>query len=227
MSRLACIAVVTGLLLYSVSASAQRDVSCPTTLRPRFDNYQPIVFQGQEFETYWQNTAGGPMGGPSYAWFSATPNPDPISVDGTTRWRRARVLVHCFVTLSWGGSRTYHYHPIAYNGTLEPVGTACGGGDDPPDWGGGEYITTDPGGDEFPPEEAPLTRLRRDTTKAGVPPDTYITECPGGGAGGNQGGAGNITCHWEYMIIEISFDGGKTWYVWWEGWGQVCEENAS
>lgn len=226
MRRSVCVAGLIGLCVLPAAAVAQIDVSCPSTLKARFDNYQPVSYQGKEFETQWQNTAGGPMGGPSYAWFAATPNPDPVSTDGRARWRRARILVHCFATLLWGGSRTYHYHPIAYSGTLEPIGTACGGDDDPPFWGGDEYITSDPADSEAAPEDAPLTRLTRDANREGAPPDTYITACEGG-AGGESGSAGNVACHWEYMIIEISYDGGKTWHVWWEGWGQVCEENEA
>lgn len=46
---------------------------------------------------------------------------------------------------------------------------------------------------------------------------------------GADGGAGfdpsNYSCVWDYITIEISRDGGKTWEVWWSGWAQVCEEN--
>jgi hypothetical protein len=222
----AWIAGFLGLCALPAPARGQVDVSCPTTLRPRFDSYQPVAFQGKAFETYWQNTAGGPMGGPSYAWFSATPNPDPISTDGRARWRRARILVHCFATLLWGGNRTYHYHPIAYNGTLESTSTACSDPDDPPEWGGGEYVTTDPVTGPVPEDGTePLTRLRREPAHEGAPPDTYMMDC--GSSGGGGSGAGSMSCRWEYMIIEISYDGGKTWHVWWEGWGQTCEQNEA
>jgi hypothetical protein len=58
--------------------------------------------------------------------------------------------------------------------------------------------------------------------------------CPGGGGGGGgdgsggddgsgDGGGGGSNCHTEYIIIEISYDGGETWSVWWEGYATVCE----
>jgi|GEM_PF-2327812 len=221
------IAVFIGLSILPLPAVGQRDVSCPGTLRPRFDNYQPVVFRGKPFETYWQNTAGGALGGPSYAWFVATPEPNPLSLDGTMRWRGARILVHCYATLLWGGSRTYHYHPVAYDGVLESVRTSCGITDDPPTWDdGGEYVTSDSvAGPVLEEDTEPLTRLTRDPDREGAPSDTYMMDC--GGTGDGDGGTGDVTCHWEYLTIEISYDGGRSWAVLWEGWGQVCEENAS
>jgi hypothetical protein len=219
MCKLARVAVFFSLFVCSVPAESQKDVSCPTTLRPRFNHYQPVAYRGKEFETYWNNTAGGTLGGPSLAWFVATPDPNPISLDGSVRWRGAQILVHCYATMLWGGSRTYHYHPVAYNGTLESLRSACT--DDPPTWGG-DYITNEPSaGVVMDDGTEPLTRLTRDPYREGAPPDTYITDCTGGG--GDAGGSGSVACHWEYMTIEISYDGGKTWSVWWEGWGQICE----
>jgi uncharacterized membrane protein YgcG len=42
----------------------------------------------------------------------------------------------------------------------------------------------------------------------------------GGGSGGGSGGGGG--CLTEYIILEISYDGGNTWSVWWEGYASVC-----
>ena len=36
-----------------------------------------------------------------------------------------------------------------------------------------------------------------------------------------------MTCWQEYMVIEISYDGGITWQEFWSGWGTVCEQNES
>ena len=58
--------------------------------------------------------------------------------------------------------------------------------------------------------------------------------CPGGGGGGGGeptvtpgggggGGGGGTTCHQEWVIIEVSYDGGATWSTWWEGYANVCE----
>jgi hypothetical protein len=220
MRKSAWLALVIGLSVLPIPAVSQKDVSCPTKLRARFNHYQAVEYRGKEFETEWLNTAGGTFGGPSFAWFVATPDPNPISLDGTVRWRNARILVHCFAVLGWNGTRYYHYHPVAYNGTLESIQSACGP-DNPPTWGG-DYITSNPStGVVMDDGTEPITRLTRDLDREGAPPDTYITDCTGGG--GDAGGSGSVTCHWEHMTIEISYDGGKTWSVWWEGWGQVCE----
>jgi hypothetical protein len=58
-----------------------------------------------------------------------------------------------------------------------------------------------------------------------TPPDQT---CPGGGGGGGTGGGGGSgpggsTCTSEYIYIEISYDGGATWSVWWEGYASVCQ----
>jgi hypothetical protein len=49
--------------------------------------------------------------------------------------------------------------------------------------------------------------------------------------GGTDGGDGfdpsDFSCTWDYITIEISYDGGRTWDAWWSGWAQVCEESAS
>jgi hypothetical protein len=220
MSKLIWIALTVGQIVFSTSAVAQKDVSCPTSLRPRFNHYQGVVFRGKEFETHWQNMAGGALGGPSYAWFSATPDPNPLSIDGSARWRDARILVHCFAIIGWGGTRYYHYHPVAYNGTLESTQSACG--TDPPTWGGEDYVTSDPSvGVAMDNGAEPMTRLTRDPDRVGAPSITYLMDC--GGAGGGDAGGPSVTCQWEYMTVEISYDGGKTWSVWWEGWGQTCE----
>lgn len=56
--------------------------------------------------------------------------------------------------------------------------------------------------------------------------ETVTTSC-GGGGGGDGFDPSNYLCSWDYITIEISRDGGKTWEVWWSGWAQVCEEYAA
>lgn len=41
-----------------------------------------------------------------------------------------------------------------------------------------------------------------------------------GGSGGDEGGG--TTCTTEYVMIEVSYDDGATWEVWWEGEATVC-----
>ena len=45
------------------------------------------------------------------------------------------------------------------------------------------------------------------------------SDCSGTGGSGPAGS----TCHDEYVYVEISNDGGATWYVLWEGWATVCQ----
>lgn len=48
--------------------------------------------------------------------------------------------------------------------------------------------------------------------------------CGGGGGGEDGGGSGpTLVCEDAYIVIEISYDGGQTWQMWWEGWGTECE----
>lgn len=49
-------------------------------------------------------------------------------------------------------------------------------------------------------------------------PDEGSVEIACGGGGGGDG----YTCYWEWMEIEISYDGGATWQLFWADWGQVC-----
>jgi hypothetical protein len=49
----------------------------------------------------------------------------------------------------------------------------------------------------------------------------------GGGSSAGEGdtwpGAGGTTCHYEYLVVEVSYDDGETWSVLWEGTTAVCE----
>jgi hypothetical protein len=48
-------------------------------------------------------------------------------------------------------------------------------------------------------------------------------DCPGGGGGGGDGDGGGVDCRSEYIVVEVSFDGGNTWILWWQGTALVCE----
>lgn len=54
-------------------------------------------------------------------------------------------------------------------------------------------------------------------------PDTCKDSGPGGGSSGDDGEVGGSNCKTEYIVIEISYDDGETWSVWWEGYAKVCE----
>lgn len=48
----------------------------------------------------------------------------------------------------------------------------------------------------------------------------------GGQGGGGDDGGGALVCSPAYIVIEISYDGGNTWEVWWEGWGETCDSQT-
>ncbi|HEX6367971.1 MAG TPA: hypothetical protein VF006_03495 [Longimicrobium sp.] len=47
-----------------------------------------------------------------------------------------------------------------------------------------------------------------------------------GSGGGSTFDPADYACTWDYITIEISYDGGQTWQHFWSGWAQVCEEAA-
>lgn len=49
------------------------------------------------------------------------------------------------------------------------------------------------------------------------------TPAPGSGSGGGGASSGGSTCHYEYGVLEISYDGGLTWQTLYEGDIKVCE----
>jgi hypothetical protein len=54
-------------------------------------------------------------------------------------------------------------------------------------------------------------------------PDTCTPGSGGGNSGGGNGGGEPPTqCSRQYVIIEVSSDGGNTWTNWWQGWITVC-----
>jgi hypothetical protein len=49
---------------------------------------------------------------------------------------------------------------------------------------------------------------------------------PSSGGDGSQSGStttSTATCHTEWIVIEVSLDGGSSWSTSWEGWATVCE----
>lgn len=133
-----------------------------------------------------------------------------IDMSGRYRWTDARIKVDCYVREYLWGLISQPYAVVAYElGTVEPVSTACDS--EPGDPWGGEYITA-VGSPEYDPYD---------------PDQVVASDCESGGDGGAGGLPGGLNCWAEYMVIEISYDGGKTWHVWWEGWGTVCEQNEA
>jgi hypothetical protein len=54
-----------------------------------------------------------------------------------------------------------------------------------------------------------------------IDPESYIGGGSGGGGGDDE--ESDADCPTEYVIIEVSYDNGVTWQVWWEGEISVCE----
>lgn len=114
---------------------------------------------------------------------------------GVVIWRNAELMVGCYKV-------TYWYSPVGHYmakvlreyGTLEDVNLACSGG------GSTTYslLTYDPY-DEY---------------------STYTNCAPGTGT--HSGDNGGMSCTPEYLVVEISNDGGSTWSTWWEGYALVC-----
>lgn len=72
-------------------------------------------------------------------------------------------------------------------------------------------------------EEDPIYMTSYDPYAPAPEGDAVTAECGGGGSGDG----GGYTCSWEWMEIEISYDGGQTWQTYWSGYGQVCYESEA
>ena len=53
-------------------------------------------------------------------------------------------------------------------------------------------------------------------------PDAGGADCSSEENGGGGGGGAGSNCRTEYIVIEVSYDGGSTWSTFWEGNAQVC-----
>ncbi|HET6765482.1 MAG TPA: hypothetical protein VFH27_17470 [Longimicrobiaceae bacterium] len=118
-----------------------------------------------------------------------------------------------------------HFYGKLYNGPILPTGgtnqIACsdGGG------GGTEYGPLWP---TYPVDYGPHYDQSIDNASYDpYAPDAQEFDCGSIGGGGGLGSGGNTDgegagCTAEYIVIEISHDGGATWSVWWEGTAEVC-----
>jgi hypothetical protein len=83
----------------------------------------------------------------------------------------------------------------------------------------------DGGGGGWDPWDDPIHM-----TGTGAFPDSVddgMTSGCGGSDGASGAGSGNYSCVWDYVTLEISYDGGRTWQHFWSGWLQVCDENMA
>jgi hypothetical protein len=204
MPTLAAIAALV-LSAYDVAAQATQGPTDLTTCSTPFRPPAGLTFHGGHAWNVVYHTFPFQFG---YATYSALPDPA-ISDDGLATWSNPGANVEC--TLTWfynpDGSVAYikyNWHIISYRGTItENSGGGCEGG-------GGGF-------------DDPIYITSYDPYASDPDHDVVVQDC-GGGAGG--GGGGGLTCGWEWMEIEISYDGGQTWHHFWSGWGQVCEQEA-
>lgn len=101
----------------------------------------------------------------------------------------------------WGIGRV-----LSFEGTVWRVGDNGGDGGG---CGGGEWYYME-SYDPYAPEENAAT-----------------ASCGGGGGGGGSDSGGNYSCYWDYITLEISYDGGQTWEHFWSGWAKVCDDQMT
>ena len=85
----------------------------------------------------------------------------------------------------------------------------------PPDCGGGGGG----GGGDPPPDQIVMGGSGGGVLRLGT--TAVANDCGGGCGGGSGGGSGGCSTQWGE--IDISYDGGATWSVFWEGYYTVCE----
>lgn len=205
-AALATLAITVGSLSGQAIRGPTEHTTCPTPFRP----ISGLTFHGGYAWAVTYHTFPYQHG---FAQYSALPSPA-ISDDGRATWSNPGAYVECTNTWWFNPNGTvnhveFRWHVIDYRGDIRGNDDGCGG--DGGDWGGTDpiYATSY---DPYAPEQAG--------------DDVLVHDCGGGGAGGGSAG-GTLECWWEWMEIEISYDGGKTWHPFWSGWGQVCEEQAA
>ena len=186
-----------------------REIPCPIGLNSTFaDDYQPIPFGGHDFYTSWTSKLTSyPL--PSWNWYRAIPDPDPISEDGTVRWEGAEILVHCWM------ERVYyvfvrHYDFMDAVGRIVPLR----GPNDGTDEGGSCTDST-----EFQ-ESIDYDPFASSDTR---PFDKCGSEAGSGeqsSAGAMCGGSTDIT--YDYVCIDVWDDRTGTWVEWWCGIVAIC-----
>lgn len=110
----------------------------------------------------------------------------------------------CVGFAQWGIGRVVSFEGTVWRVGDDDVGGGCGGG------GGGYYF------------DDPIIMESYDPYAPAPDSEDVTIEC---GGGGGSGGSGGRTCLSEWMVIEVSYDGGRNWEPWWSGWGLICYEN--
>lgn len=201
-----CVALIAALGVLAVPGVAKgqatpgptQHTTCPTPFKPGAG----VTFHGGYAWNVTYHTFPYQFG---YAQYSAMPDPA-TSDDGRATWTNPGAYVECTLTWYYNPNGTvshidFRWHIISYRGNITENSGGCDRDADP------IYMTSY---DPYAPDQEDEAGLQ---------------ECAGGGGGGSSGGSS--TCRWEWMEIEISYDGGQTWHPFWSGWGQVCEEQQS
>jgi hypothetical protein len=170
--------------------------TCPTPVRPATG----LTFHGGYAWNVTYHTFPYQFG---FAQYAGQPDPA-MSDDGGAKWTNPGVYVEC--TLTWyynpDGSVAYvdfRWHIISYSGNITE-NDVCGGEDDD-----SIYV------------------MSYDPYASG---HDSIEACDGVAGSGGGADAGGLTpsCAWQWLELEISYDGGVTWQQLWTGWVQVCEQ---
>jgi hypothetical protein len=118
------------------------------------------------------------------------------SEEGNHKATAASIHTSCIEDLSWGPFEfilTTAETPVDFRRVPNVSHDDCG------------FMVNDPLYDPYSPEPSPCPSYQ------------------GPSGGGSPGGGPSLSCHEEYIVIELSDDGGMTWYVYWEGYAEVCE----
>lgn len=193
-------AIIAFLALFSVSASAvhgqtygEWDVECVLNLPPRFSAPFSHGVTYQGKEFLTRwRSVNQTTPLPSYNWYEPAPYANPLSTDGTSRWYGAKLEGHCTVDRNPYWVR-YNVYPVDYEGQVRSCSNGAGG-----NW----YYIIEPVDERYDP----------------YTPRESDSDCNSSGGSGT----GGVTCHDEYVYVEVSNDGGVTWEVIWQGWAQVC-----
>lgn len=204
LASLAALSLPAGGLGSQVIRGHTDHTMCPTPFRP----IAGLTFHAGEAWDVTYHTFPYQYG---FAQYSALPDPA-TSEDGQAIWTNPGAYVECTNTWFYNPNGSvafveFRWHVINYRGEVTANSGGCEGN-------GGN---TDP---IYMMSYDPYVPVPADP--AG---EVSVLAC-GGGAGGSSGGGG-VTCRWEWMEIEISYDGGQTWQSFWSGSGQMCEQQAT
>ncbi|HEX6374076.1 MAG TPA: hypothetical protein VF006_34430 [Longimicrobium sp.] len=174
------------------------EVACPAILNSHVKYWVNINAVGQRLFTFFApHTRIGYLGGGVYRYRMTLGRSDDNEWLAEGAWTGK-----CIGYAQWGIGRV-----LSFEGTVWRVGDdegdGCGGGGG--DW---YYMESYDPYSPTPDEDAAVT-----------------TSCGGGGGDGFD--PANYSCYWDYITLEISYDGGKTWQEFWSGWAQICDEQMA